>query len=71
MNDVDWYALLSWGLSLFTSLGFSWNISLTGTLIGIYGGLALQNISARVFNASLSPFPSLVGGFSGSVFCSK
>ena len=53
VDIVAWDALLIWAFCLFTYLGFSWTISLTVTLRGISGGLALMNISARVLNASL------------------
>ena len=70
---MDGFALdecLSWNLSCFTSLGLSWTTSMTGTLRGIAGGLALLNIYYRVLNASLCPFTSLDSGFSGAVLCS-
>ena len=70
LDGVYWNYLLSWDLSWFNYFGFSWTISLPGTLRGIAGGLALLNISARVFNASLCPLTSLVRGFSGARFCS-
>ena len=61
---------LSWNISWFTYLGFSWTTSLIGTLRGIAGGMDFLNISARVLNASLCPFPSLASGISGAGFCS-
>ena len=48
-----WDALLIWDLSWFTSLSFSWNPSLTGTLQVTAGGLAFLNIYDKVPNASL------------------
>ena len=63
-------AFLSWTVSWFTSLDFSWTNSLTGTLRGIAVGMALLNISARILNSSLCSFPGLASGFYGAGFCS-
>ena len=70
---MDGFALdefLSWTVSWFTSLDFSWTTSLTGTLIGIAGGMALLNIFARILNSSLGSFPSFASGFYGAGFFS-
>ena len=69
-----WFSLdafLSWTISWFTSLVFSWTTSLAGTLRVIVGEVALLNIYARVVNVSLCLFTGLYSGFDGDVFCSK
>ena len=70
MNVFDWDTLLIWALSWLISLGFSCAISLTGTLRGIAGGMDFLNISARVLNAYLCPFPSLDIKIARAGFCS-
>ena len=65
VNGFYWDANLIWFLSWFTSWSLSWNTSLTGTLGGTAGGFDFLNISARVLNSSLCPFPSLTIGLAG------
>ena len=66
MTGFDWDAIFICFLSWLTSFSFSWTTSLTGTLEGNAGGLDFLNISARVFNASVFPFPNLTSGLSGA-----
>ena len=47
-----------------------WPTSLTGTLEGSAGGFTFLNISAKVFNDSLCPFPKFSKELAGAGFCS-
>ena len=70
VDGVAWDEIFIWDLSWFTSLGFSWNIYLIGTLRVISGGLDLLNISAKVINAYLGSFNFVDSGLAGSIFYS-
>ena len=71
MPGFDWDTLFIWDLSWFTSLGFSWTTSLTGTLGGAAGGMDFLNISAGVLNDSFYPFTSFTCGLGGAILCSS
>ena len=70
VNGFDWDAFFIWVFSWFTCWIFSWYPPLTGTLRGIYGGVAFLNIPARDLNSSLCQFTILTSGLAGAVLCS-
>ena len=70
VNGFDWDAIFIWALSWFISLSFYWDTYLTGILGSTTGALAFLNISYRVMNESLCPFPSFTSGLAGDGFCS-
>ena len=68
MNVFDCGALLIWAPSWFTSWSLFSPTSMAGTLGGTAGRFDSLNISARVLNVSLFPFPSLTIGIAGTGF---
>ena len=70
VHGLDWDALFIWDISWFTCVSFSWATYLTGILGSTAGALAFLNISYRVMNESLCPFPSFTSGLAGDGFCS-
>ena len=69
MNGFDCGAIFIWVTSWFTSWSFFWLTSLTVTLGGTAGGFDFLNISARVLNAYLCPFPNFTKGIAGAGLC--
>ena len=70
VNDLYCCTIFIWVHSWLTPWSFFWPNSLNGALGGNAGGIAFLNISARVFNASLCPFPNLTRDLEGDVLCS-
>ena len=67
MSSKD--ALFIWDISWFTCVSFSWATYLTGILGSTAGELAFLNISYRVMNEYLCPFPIFNSGLAGDGFC--